>query len=242
MTDEHVDRANRLADVGVELGGLRRELERQKQQGAPVGRWIPIVERLSGELQKRVAALAGRRLYNVTLAYEGIVAEDEEEAIQEAEAGYGPLVERRARLTYDPAELEDSADVRVVEEQPPKPTLSPGDGAPTVDLESFLPLLDEVALDPATGETVLPDYVLISHELYESIVPSQAVRMHQPRDELPFFNFTLRVLPRAELERIAGRETDLIAFDRRRTLEETVEEWAGPDDAWEGAVQGIIEP
>lgn len=243
MTDGDDERvAERLAALGIEAGGWTHELDRLDEEGVPVQDLQPTTRGLMLEMQGRAARLSGMGLYNVTLRFERVLADDKDEAIDKAEAGYGPLVERRVELVYDPEGVGRVAgEPSAAACESPLERSSPGYD-PDVPPAEFMRLIDELCIDPVTGETVLPDYVLISDELYKSIVEDPRCKLLRPGDELTFFEFPLRVVSHEELQAVSGTDAHVLVFDRRETIQEVVDAWDGPDEGWDEAVRRTVEP
>jgi hypothetical protein len=241
MDDETKDEiGDRLSAMGIEAGGWTHELDAMAERGAALEDIARIIRSLRQAVQRRAACASDKKLYNVTFRYANVLASDQDEAIEDAEAGYGDLVERRASLAFVPEGTDLDADH---EEEPSELTREPPvTRKPDVDREEFLRLVDELCMDPVTGETLLPDYMMVSTELYTSLARDPSAAFLQPGDELTFFQFPVRVVPHEELKQITGSDEHVAVFDRRRTLEETVTDWDGPDEAWEEAVRDTIDP
>lgn len=242
MTKDDEELADLLAGMGIDAGGWAHELTRQSDTEAPLDPLILGAEGMRQELQRRAARASGKRLYDVTLRFENVLAEDKTEAIEEGEAGYGHLRERSAELVYDPT-LEEAVEGEALSEERSPLEIRPDqiEEFQRVTGDAFLRLIDELCIDPVTGETVLPDLVMMSQELYEAIVNDPRSKLLRPRDELTFFEFPLRVVPHHELEAISGSQAHLLAFDRRRTLRESVASWETDEEEWEQAVQATVE-
>lgn len=240
MTDDDEELADLLANMGIDAGGWAHELTRQSEPGAPLDPLVFSAEGMRQALQRRAARISGKRLYDVTLRFENVLAEDKTEAIEEAESGYGHLRERGADLVFDPT-LEDEGEL--VPEEPSRLEIRPEQiqEFQRVTGDVFLRMIDELCMDPQTGETWVPDLVMISQALYESIVNDPRAKLLRPGDELTFFEFPLRVVPQEELQAISGTEVHLLAFDRRRTLRESVASWETDGEAWEQAISKTVD-
>lgn len=238
--DDEEKLASRLAGMGIEAGGWEHELKRQAHEGVPVEHLLPAAQRMRETVQEEAARLSGKKLYDVNLRFTRILAQDRDEAIDEAEAGYGHLVERRAWVVFDP-NTEDAAMTNGEPEPPSELQIPPEPEPPALDRGEFLLNLDEVCVDPLSGETVLPDYVMISQDLYDGLVTDPGGRALSLDADLEGFEFPVRVVPHEALKRISGTDTHLLAFDRRRTLEEPVEALDGATERWEAAVKGAVE-
>lgn len=238
--DDEEKLASRLAGMGIEAGGWEHELKRQAHEGVPVEHLLPAAQRMRETVQEEAARLSGKKLYDVNLRFSRILARDKDEAIDEAEVGYGHLVERRAWVVFDPNTEDEAAGTSGGPEPPSELQIPPAPEPPSLDRAEFLVSLDEVCVDPLSGETVLPDYVMISQDLYDGLVTDPARRSLPPDTELTGFEFPVRVVPHEDLKRISGTDAHLLAFDRRRTLEEPVEAWAGTTERWEAAVKGAV--
>lgn len=239
--DDDEEMANRLAGMGIEAGGWEHELKRQAHEGVPVAHLLPAATRMREAVQEQAACLSGKKLYSVNLRFSRILAEDRDEAIEEAEAGYGHLIERRAWEVFDPNADEEADEVRRTDQPPSKLQIPPEPAPPSIDRVLFFLELDQACVDPLSGEAVLPDYVMISQELYEGLATDPTGCAVPPDDEIMCFEFPVRVVPHTELRRISGTEAHLLAFDRRRTLEEPVEAWEGAEARWEAAVGASVE-
>lgn len=233
--------ATRLAAMGVEASGWLQELDRLEELGVDVDEVERAIVGAAVDVQRKAAEVSGRKLYDVTMRYWPVLAKDKDEAIEEAEGGFGQLVERRADVVYDPGCRDGSVGARACRSEPSElergSTTEPDPG----DWGEFLRLIDELCIDPVTGETVLPDFVLISEELYDRIVDN-GPGILRPRKEPTGFEFAVRIAPHEELVAISGTDAHLLVFDRRRTLEETVQAWEGPDEGWDEAVRRTVEP
>lgn len=238
--DEKRKLADRLEQMGIDVGEWSHEMERRSKQGVPGDELGLEAELMMREVQDAAARISGSKLYNVTLRYERVLADDEEMAIDTAEAGRGHLAHRRAELVYDPEAvspaLESDVEVRAVDSD-----TSPGDGEAPVESGEFLRVIRELCIDPVTGEVDLPDFALVSHALRDAIVRDRPPEVLDPGPELGFLAFPVSFASHDTLKRASGTDDHVLVFDRRRRSGETVEVWDGPDDDWDEAVKHSVE-
>lgn len=247
MTDPEEERdvdmdelTTRLAAMGVEASGWLHALDDLEELGVDVDEIERAVCLAILDVQRKAAEASGRKLYDVMIRYRNVLAKDKDEAIQEAEGGFGQLVERRADVVYDPDREAGSAGKGTGRSKASDLERGATADPDLADWGEFLRLIDELCIDPVTGETVLPDFVLISEELYDRIV-DQDPGLLRPRKEPTDLGFAVRIAPHEELVDISGTDAHLLVSDRRRTLEETVQAWDAPDEGWDEAVRRTVD-